>query len=348
MKILIIKLIHLGDTLLLTPTLDYLGSIFPTAQIDIIVRTGSEEILKGHPSVTNIIALAAPERKNRSFYRSLRDFLNLLRKVAFKRYDYAFDLSNSDRAKFWIFASRSKTRVVNNSYGVVDFLKKFIFNKFSNFDWVKKHRVLKDFHTVCDIFDPNAVPGPLSFYPQVDEQTILSRHPYIRGLAKFAVIHPTSRWIFKEWVPERWAQIADFISEEYGFSVLFSCGPDLRECNYVTQIMANMQSPPAWTQGKTSFHELGWIFGRARLFVGVDTFAMHLASAMQTPIVALFGPSSEIAWHPWKCRHEIVLGDCQCKQTRKFICDKSMTYPCMDKISVESVKSAIIKTLSID
>jgi heptosyltransferase-3 len=72
---------------------------------------------------------------------------------------------------------------------------------------------------------------------------------------------------------------------------------------------------------------------------------MHLAAAMQTPIVALFGPSSEASWRPWQCPHELVLGDCPCKVTRQFICDKSRPYPCMERIQVDAVLQAAERVL---
>jgi heptosyltransferase III len=91
---------------------------------------------------------------------------------------------------------------------------------------------------------------------------------------------------------------------------------------------------------------MGLLLGRAKLFLGVDTVMMHLAAAMQTPSVALFGPSSEWSWHPWQCRHEMVLGACSCKATRRFVCDKNKPYPCMEKITVDAVMAAANKLLA--
>ena len=93
--------------------------------------------------------------------------------------------------------------------------------------------------------------------------------------------------------------------------------------------------------GRCQLRELAWIIQRARLFCGVDTVAMHIAAAVQTPVVALFGPSSEWSWHPWKTHYELVIGPCSCKQTRRFICDKSRVYPCMEAIQIQPVLERI-------
>ena len=69
--------------------------------------------------------------------------------------------------------------------------------------------------------------------------------------------------------------------------------------------------------------------------------AMHIAAAVQTPVVALFGPSSEWSWRPWRCQHELVLGQCSCKRTRNFVCDKTRPFPCMEGIQVSNVLDAI-------
>ena len=73
---------------------------------------------------------------------------------------------------------------------------------------------------------------------------------------------------------------------------------------------------------------------------------MHIAAAVQTPSVALFGPSSEWSWRPWQAPHELVLGECACKATRQFVCDKSRIYPCMERIGVDEVRAAAAKFLA--
>ncbi len=348
MKFLLVKLNHLGDTLLLTPTLRLLRERHPEARIDVIVRGGCETMLKGNPDITNLIGVARPEKENRSAFTGAKEFLQAARLVAAQRYDYAFDLSDSDRAKTFIALSGAKVRGINDAY---DTLKRKaiwprVFNGISKFDWAPEHQVWRDFRTVTDVMKIQAEAGPLRFHPQVDESALFNKLPFLKERRPFAILHPTSRWGFKQWLPERWAQVADAIQKKHGLAVLLSTGPDAKEHEYVQHIKAAAKSPLLWNEGKTSLHELGWMLQNARLFLGVDTVAMHLAAAMQTPIVALFGPSSEWSWHPWKVRHELVLGPCNCKKTREFICDKSRIYPCMESISVDSVLVAADKLLT--
>ena len=325
MKILLVKLNHLGDTLLLTPTIRFLKEQFPAAEIDVLVRAGCEEVLRGNPDIRRIFSTGRRERA--------REFMRNARGILLQRYDYAFDLSDSGRAKFWILLSAARIRGINDAYHSVGWQRR-LFNRVSLFKWGPEHQVFRDFRTVTEIIGLKGEPGPLRFYPQAEFENMPGILPVPDN---FAVIHPTSRWAFKQWLPERWAEVADEIRRRHGLAVIFSTGPARREVEYVQTILGAAREKHFSTGGKISLHELGALLGRAKLFCGVDTVAMHLAAAMQTPTVALFGPSSEWSWRPWQCRHELALGDCSCKRTRQFICDKTKPYPCMERITVEEV-----------
>jgi len=335
-KILLVKLGHLGDTLLLTPTLRFLKQRFPDARLDVMVRSGCEVLLRGNPDVAEILPVGSPEKHNRSLAKEFRESTRALGHIALSaRYDYAFDLSNSDRAKFWVALSRARVRGINQMPPITGWRAR-LFTDFTHFNWGREHQVMRDFRSVADIVEPTAQPGPLRFHPQVDTSALAVKLPWLDALNEFGIIHATSRWAFKEWLPERWAAVADALKQR-GLNVVFSCGPGERELALVKAIQGQSREKHFATDGLISLHELGWLLGRARLFLGVDTVAMHLAAAMQTPTVALFGPSSEWSWRPWQCPHELALGECACKQTREFVCDKSKPYPCMERITVAEV-----------
>lgn len=344
-KILLIKLNHLGDTLLLTPTINFLARKFPGAQLDVMVRSGCDTVLRGHPGIRRLVPLANPDKRARTLAGTLRENWHALKSLAGRRHDYAFALTVSDRAVLWSLVSGARCRVANDACGEWGGKRRF-FHRLSTFDWSREHQVLKDFRTVADILEPDASPGPLTFYPQTTEAQLREKFPVLAGAGPLAVIHSTSRWAFKQWLPERWAAVADTLHRERGLSVVFTAGPAPAEQSHIAQILAATREPHLNLAGRTSLHDLGRLLGGARLFLGVDTVAMHLAAAMQTPTVALFGPSSEWSWHPWQCRHELVLGDCPCKATRRFVCDKSKPYPCMQRITVDAVLAAAAKLLA--
>jgi heptosyltransferase-3 len=331
LKILLCKLNHLGDTLLLSSTLRHLRAVCPEARLEVLVRRGCEAALEGNPDVDAIWTVPGPEGSRRGFVESWKDFVRTFRGVAFQRYDWAFDLTNSDRSKFWIVLSMARNRVINTAY-LKPSLKHWLFNRRIVFDWAHHHQVQRDYRTVSEFF-----PGPekapeLRYIPAADMPAAFSDLP-----KTYAVFHPVSRWSFKEWPQENWSILADRVRGELGWEVIFSSGPGSKEQEKVEFILKGCRLKHRSTQGALRIPETARLIADARVFVGVDTFAMHLAAAVGTPVVALFGPSSEISWGPWRCPSRVICGPCPCKQTRQFTCDKSRPYPCMQAIRVEEV-----------
>jgi len=87
---------------------------------------------------------------------------------------------------------------------------------------------------------------------------------------------------------------------------VISAGPDPEEINQAAKIAAPFESRVFVTGGQLTWAQLAGLLFDARLFVGVDTAAMHLAAACQCPTVAIWGPSSVEQWSPWQVRHRLV------------------------------------------
>ncbi len=342
MRVLLIKLKHLGDTLLLTPTIRFLKERFPDAKIDVIVRASCEPLLESNPDVSRVFAIARPEANQRTWWSGLRENLRLIRTIATTSYDYAFDLSDSDRAKIWVLLSHAKVRGFRR-VDVKPSWKHRVFNRFDDAPLVSLHQVGRDFETVTRIMSLNGTAGPLTFHPRVDESAMTGRFPWVQSSKPYVVIHPTSRWAYKEWLPERWAEVADRL-DALGFQVVLSGGPESREAETVALIQSAAKSQHLSIAGQVSLHEFGFILGRARMFLGIDTLAMHLAAAMRTPTVALFGPSVISAWTPWGVRAEVVSGPCSCNPSTYANCATGHT-PCMTAIRASSVMEAVERLL---
>jgi heptosyltransferase III len=339
MRILLVKLKHIGDTLLLTPTIRWLRQEHPDAVIDVVIRSGCEPVLTGNRDISNILLVPRPETRQRSWSDTRTGLRTAFRIATGPRYDYAFDLSNSDRAKQLVALSRARVRGINDHSEKLG-IKRRLFNAFSSFAWRQRHQVEKDFYTVTEIFGADAQPGPLVMHADSDHAAVAAALPGIGLESEYAVLHPTSRWAFKEWRVERWIELADWLQHGLGLDVIVSAGPDSRETAYANAITQGSNGAVS-TQGRLSLPQLAALLKNARLFVGIDTAVMHLAAAMQTPSVVLFGPSKERQWSPWQCRHRLILGDCKCKREGKITCDKSHTLPCMGSLSVAHVTMQI-------
>src|SRR5688572_18118297 len=112
MRLLFIKLKHIGDALLLTPTLMAARSQYPQARICVVVRKGCEGILDGCPAIDRIFTSAASEAKNRHVTQLWAE-LQLIRNLRRENFDFAFELSDGDRGRLLAFLSGAKTRCAN-------------------------------------------------------------------------------------------------------------------------------------------------------------------------------------------------------------------------------------------
>jgi heptosyltransferase-3 len=159
------------------------------------------------------------------------------------------------------------------------------------------------------------------------------------GEGPFIHVHPASRWRFKCWLADNNAELIDRFSKE-GHRVVVTAAPDAEERAFVEKILQKTNSKPLNLAGKLSVKELGAIAGRAQLFVGVDSMPMHLAAAMGTPTVALFGPSGEAEWAPWNVAHRVVASTHSCRPCGLDGCGGGKVSDCLTSLPVDTVHAA--------
>ena len=169
------------------------------------------------------------------------------------------------------------------------------------------------------------------------------------------------------------ASLIDRIQEQYGVNVVMTCSPDKREMDKAGRIIALTRKEPVAFIGDISLKKLAAISKRAKLFFGVDSAPMHIAAAVNTPVVALFGPSGAFHWGPWENdysqesgvrsqgskeipyqnrngvqtfgRHTVIQRDWDCIPCGKDGCNGSKISDCLYDIDVGEVMKTIEKYL---
>jgi heptosyltransferase-3 len=162
------------------------------------------------------------------------------------------------------------------------------------------------------------------------------------GLAgqPFVHVHPASRWQFKCWPAEKMAALLTRLQAD-GWPVVLTAAPDAGELAMIDAIQAHLRAPAVSLAGRLSLKQLAALTRRARLFVGVDSAPMHIAAAMQTPVVALFGPSGEAHWGPWTEKRRIVVnGGYSCRPCGIDGCGGGKVADCLVNLPVEPVFAA--------
>ncbi|MGI8965191.1 MAG: glycosyltransferase family 9 protein [Limisphaerales bacterium] len=299
MRILFVKPKHIGDGLMLTPTLTATRAAYPDAEIWVVVRKNCEGILAGCPAIDRIVTLAAPFREKRDRLNGLREF-KLICQLRLKNFDYLFELGDGDRARlFSVLVGAKNIYSVRPATPIKPFWQRR-FHGISDFEWPRRHRVEKDFFSVGQFLKlPPEIP-PLIFERNKTETWLPAA-----DLENFAVIHAGTREDFKRWPRENWLELGRYLLNHFK-KIVISAGPFAQEIEEAEWLQKNLGAAALNTAGKTSWAQLAGLLYRAKLFVGVDTAAMHLAAACQCPVVAIFGPSLEKNWHPWKSNYRIV------------------------------------------
>jgi heptosyltransferase-3 len=302
-RVLFIKLKNIGDALLLTPTLTAARARYPDAEIWVLVRKGTEGILAGCPAIDRLITSAPPEKRGRSL-SNLLDDAHLLRTIREAQFDYAFDLGVGDRGRWFCALSRAKHRAAVLK-GPMSPLWRFGFEHHLPRDvaLAGKHRAEMDFCRVDGVLPLGDAMPPLCF-----ARSRTTEWPGAAGVNDFVLIHPTTRWERKRWPGENWIQLGRELLKHVP-NLIISSGPDGDEKIWARELAESLGANARHTGGDLEWSALAGLLCRARLFVGVDTAAMHLAAACQTPIVGLFGPSLSGEWSPWRAKHLLVTPD---------------------------------------
>lgn len=295
MRLLFVKLRHIGDALLLAPTLAAVKAALPRCETWVVVRRGCEGILAGCPHIDQLRTAASPERGKRK-----QSDRALLRELRAARFEHAFELSGGDRGRWLVTLSGARARTAPTSAMVFPRHWKVAFNRPATTRRYGFHEVQRDYLAVKDILPLAEEIPPLSFGPSA----MVPWEP-ARELGDFAVIHAGTRWPKKSWPEERWAETGRALLARVP-RVVISSGPDPEERALAARLREALGGAAISTDGQTSWAQLAWLLERAKLFVGVDTAAMHLAAACGCPTVALFGDSKIFEWYPWRVRHRVV------------------------------------------
>lgn len=341
MRILVIKLRYIGDTLLITPLLKALKEGIPHAHIDVLVNRNTHQVLINNPYVEKIWVLDYQIAK-KSFAYNLKFVVRLIR----QRYNIMIDLTNNDRSSLFTFLSGAPLRIGYWSNKIVR--KKLFYNKII-------HSILGTMHTVDHHLKIAQELGlsTQDYHPFIivlpAESININQKLHDFGLEEkepFVIIHPGARRWYKSWPPERFARLGDSIIREYSVKVILSGTEDDR--NTVLKIMANMKEKAIDLTGQFSLEELAPFIKRAICLIGNDSAPIHIATAVETPAVALFGPTDWRCWYPRRKHDLIFAAEFPCRPCghKNADCPLGNGY-CMSHIDFDEVWQGVKETISL-
>jgi len=328
---LVIMLRHHGDVLLASPVLGVLKAHAPQIEVDALVYDDTAPMLEGHPALARLHVVGRNWKKEGFLSRFALE-KRLHGALRARRYDLLMHLTEQPRGAWLARALGARCSVAPVVPGRGRFWARSFTHLYPLAGNGRRHKVEENLDALRRI----------GVQPGLEER----RAQFVPGAAAEARIAAllVARWSFKCWTPERNAALMDRLAA--GHRVVLTAAPDAEEMALVAQIVSKTSSKPLVLAGKLSIKELGALTARARLFVGVDSMPMHLAAAMGTPTVALFGPSGEDQWRPWRVPHRVVTSGHACRPCGNDGCGGGKVSECLTTLGVDQVHAAVQQLLA--
>ncbi len=354
-RVLVVRLRSIGDTVLTTPSLIALKRFLPDAQIDILLEDWVAPVLDGFDAVDNIPTFQPKSKKSR---------VEIALKLRRNKYDVVFNLHGGTTSTFFVRSTGAKHR-----FGFSHYRYKSLYNHrlSSATDFWKK----KDLHSAeqhLALFGFAGVPvedkpksrlvvtemASKSLEEKLTAETQrsagISQRLFPRSSAetlrldgeKIALIHPAAAFDTKQWATENFARVAEFLCEK-GFSVIAIATKKERD---VLENLKRSSSAQITTFDDLTLPEITALASKAELFVGNDSGIAHIAAAMDTPSVVIFGSSNIVHWRPWtNAPNEIVYEKLPCQPCAGHFCAEFGEPKCILSVKTESVIEAIGKVV---
>jgi heptosyltransferase-3 len=346
-RALVVKLRHHGDTLLASPVFSALKAAAPLIEIDALVYDDTAPMLAGHPAIAELHAVGRGWRKLDALDRIATE-RRLFSELRERRYGLVVHLTEHPRGA-WLARLLGARFSVGPAVPDRGWLWAMCFSHLYRLPKnARRHQVELNLDALRRIgVQPAAEERRVVFVPGAEAEARVDQLLAAEGLSArgFVHMHPASRWRFKCWPAAQNAALVDRLAEA-GHRVVLTAAPDPQEREFVDEILALASTKPVDFAGKLTIKELGALAARARLFVGVDSMPMHLAGAMGTPIVVVFGPSGELEWGPWRVPHRVVTSRVHaCRPCGNDGCGGGKVSECLTTLSLEEVYVAVEELL---
>ncbi len=348
-KILIVKLSAIGDVVHTLPALNALRRQYPNAHITWLVEEAAADMVIGHRALDRVLVSRRKQWQKEigrgMVLNSARQALSLIHALRDAPYDMILDFQAALKGAILIALARGK-RKIGFGPGMEHQEHSYWFLN------EKIPAVSMEIHALernLMLLEAIGIPSPeIAYHIPIDEKSrqkadelIINSRCHSKQVP--IAINPVAQWETKLWMPDRFSALADRLAREHQACVFFTGGRTDR--GMIDAIIGKMHTPAINLAGNTSLIELAALYRRMALVISTDTGPMHIAAAMDTPVVALFGPTAEWRTGPYGKMHRVAAPDLDCRPCFKRKCDHCR---CMQSISVEDVMKHVRRSLPQD
>jgi heptosyltransferase-1 len=328
-KVLFYKPGAIGDLLHTLPALKALRKKFPSAHVTVVVSPGLESLIQGALVADRVQVFDRAKLKRR-----LKDFIEFGLRLRDERYDLFIDLQPSMRSTVLQWLSGARHVLVYRK------------QKRSRAGERRLHAAENFLQTLRSLgIDISVDEIELQVAPDVltnIDRFLIARdidedRPLIALNCSVGAARPA-----RNWFPERFASLADRLIDELDAQVIFVGGNEDRDL--VRRVLADMKNKAVSVAGDLSIPESAALLARCRCLVSADTGPLHLATAIQTPVVGLFGSTDPNRTGPIGRGHQVIVKGLACVPCEEKHCPLG-TRACMADITVDEVFNAVKRVL---
>nr|HID57662.1 lipopolysaccharide heptosyltransferase II [Desulfobacterales bacterium] len=346
-NILIVKLSAIGDVIHTLPAVWALREHFPCAHITWLVEEEAADIVKGHEAVDRVLISRRKTwlrglLKGRT-HKNVMELVHFIKTLRDTKYDMVIDFQGLFKSGILVFCSRGTHKIGYDKTRELSYI--FLNERVPPFD-MDKHAILRYLNLVESI---GASTDHVFFRMSIRScdreraRKLLQTRGW-QGIRPLIAIHPMAKWKTKLWPLDRFSKLCSAIQERFGGMVIFTGSKE--DGKEVKRIVSTGNSRVIDLSGETDLMRLAAIYELADCVVSTDSGPMHLAAAIGTPVVALFGPTAPWRTGPFGDQHQIVRAGADCSPCFKKTCS---SLECMKQITVDQIlKSveAVLQTLA--
>jgi heptosyltransferase-1 len=316
MKFLVIKLSAIGDVVLSLGFLEALRTAYPDAHITWVVEEAASDIVLDHPALDRVI-VSRRKSWGRNIKRgrmsaALGDLSAFLHELRFEKYDVVVDLQGLFKSGILAFLSRGRRKI--GFHGTRELSWIFLNERLPAYN-PERHAAMR-YLDVAEYLGAN-VKKPRVFFPVHEKAAEEARHLLVEAGKPLVAVNPGAKWPTKLWPERYWAELCRILTDDLGISVVLTGSPDEAPVN---KRIADSAPGIIDLTGKTKLKVLAEIFRQCDLVISPDTGPMHLAAAVETPVMALFGPTAPWRTGPFGPGHMVLRTGDKCSPCFKKSC----------------------------
>jgi predicted lipopolysaccharide heptosyltransferase III len=336
-RVLVVRLRSIGDTVLATPSLHALRRFLPRARLDVLLEDWVAPLLEGSPEVDRVLTVERGSTSSR---------LQAARMIRAERYDVAYNLHGGTTAALLTRATGARRRVGYAAYSYAS-LHNYTAPPSSELWGREKTHSAEQQLALAGWTGVPVTDRPASRLAVTSEaQGRVARRLREAGLGEasdFALLHPAAAFDTKTWASENFARVIEHLAARGLASIAVASAGEAR----VVEALNSHTRAPVVSFTDLSLPELTALASRARLFVGNDSGVAHIAAAVSTPQVVVFGSSNVAHWSPWtRAPFEVVREEMPCAPCPGYTCAEFGEPECIRRVPVERVTAAVERVLS--